>query len=54
MNLDPREAHLDRLRKVLAEGLSQADRGLLVDGPEAVAQVRESLRKLREPTTEDP
>lgn len=40
-----REAHLAQLRGALAEGLAQADRGELLDGPQAVAEVRKELRK---------
>jgi len=40
-----REAHTANLRGVLAEGLAQADRGELVDGPKSVAEVRKSLRR---------
>jgi len=39
-----REAHLKQLRGALAEGLTQANRGELQDGPEVVADVRRSLR----------
>jgi antitoxin ParD1/3/4 len=42
-----REAHVADLRKALAEGLSQADRGELLDGPEVVAEVRKALRQRR-------
>ena len=42
-----REAHAARLRDALAEGLAQADRGELLDGPEVVAEVRRSMRKRR-------
>jgi len=42
-----REVHSTKLRKALAAGLVQADRGELLDGPEAVAQVRKSVRKRR-------
>lgn len=42
-----REAHLESLRGVLAEGLAQADRGELLDGPKVVAELREQLRKRR-------
>jgi antitoxin ParD1/3/4 len=42
-----REAHLERLRAALAEGLALADRGQLVDGPTAVAEVRKELRARR-------
>jgi len=41
-----REAHLEKLRTALATGLSQADRGELVDGPDVVAEMREFLRAL--------
>lgn len=40
-----REAHLEKLREVLATGLEQADRGELLDGPGVVEEMRESLRK---------
>ncbi len=40
-----REAHTAKLRGVLAEGLAQADRGELVDGPKSVAEVRKNLRR---------
>ena len=43
-----REAHLEKLRGVLAEGLAQADRGEHLDGPEVVEEVRESLRQRRQ------
>lgn len=39
-----REAHMERLRGALAEGLEQADRGELLDGAQLVAEVREELR----------
>jgi antitoxin ParD1/3/4 len=42
-----REANLVRLRGALAEGLAQADRGELLDGPGVVAEVRKSLRQRR-------
>lgn len=42
-----REAHLEHLRRTLAEGLAQADRGELLDGPATMAELRESLRKPR-------
>lgn len=45
-----REAHAAGLRKALAEGLAQADRGELLDGPGVVAEVRRSLRKRRRPS----
>ena len=40
-----REAHLTKLRGALAEGLKQADRGELLDGPTVVAETRASLRR---------
>lgn len=40
-----REAHAARLREALAEGLEQADRGELLEGPEVVREARESVRK---------
>ena len=40
-----REAHLERLRTVLAEGLEQADRGELLDGPGVVDEMRLLLRE---------
>ena len=42
-----REAHAVELRKALAEGLSQADRGELLEGPDVVAEVRKTLPKRR-------
>lgn len=42
-----REAHLERLRGALAEGLEQADRGELLDGPATVRRVRRSLKRPR-------
>jgi len=39
-----REAHLEHLRKALAEGLAQADRGELLDGEVVVEEMREFLR----------
>ena len=44
-----REAHADKLRAALAEGLAQANRGEFVDGPKAVADVHKALRKKRGP-----
>ena len=44
-----REAHLGKLRESLAEGLAQADRGELLDGPAVVAELRGSLRKRAKP-----
>ena len=40
-----REAHLKQLRGALAEGLVQAERGELRDGPKVVAEVRDALRR---------
>ena len=40
-----REAHLKQLRGALAEGLAQANRGDLQDGPKVVAEVRRSLQR---------
>jgi antitoxin ParD1/3/4 len=42
-----REAQLGRLRKALAEGIAQADRGELLDGRKVLANARKSLRKRR-------
>ena len=42
-----REAHSAGLRKALAEGLAQADRGELQDGAAVVADARRALRKRR-------
>ncbi len=42
-----REAHLEKLRGALAEGLAQADRGEPLDGPEVVEELREFLRQRR-------
>jgi antitoxin ParD1/3/4 len=44
-----REAHLKQLRGALAEGLTQASRGELQDGPKVVADVRRSLRGRKKP-----
>lgn len=44
-----REAHLDGLRKALAEGLAQADRGELLDGAAVVAEMRNTLKSRRTP-----
>jgi len=41
------ETQLAKLREALAEGLAQAERGELVDGPEAIAEIRDSLHKPR-------
>ena len=40
-----REAHLQRLRNALAEGLREADRGQLLAGPGVVDEMREFLRQ---------
>jgi antitoxin ParD1/3/4 len=45
-----REAHAKSLRKALAEGLAQADRGELIDGQAVVAEVRKALRRRRKKT----
>ena len=47
-----REAHLEKLRGALAEGLAQADRGDHLDGPEVVEGLRKSLRRRRQPDEE--
>jgi len=39
-----REAHLEGLRKALAEGVAQADRGELLDGEAVVKEMRDFLR----------
>ena len=39
-----RDTHLARLQEALAEGLAQADRGELLDGPQVVADLRRSLK----------
>ena len=39
------DAQRQRLRGALAEGLAQADRGELLDGPEVVAELRDRLRR---------
>jgi antitoxin ParD1/3/4 len=41
------ELHVQYLKDALAEGIAQADRGELIDGPTAVSEVRESLRRRR-------
>ena len=43
------EAHLEKLRGALNEGLIQADRGELLDGPQVISEVRASLRRRRKP-----
>ncbi len=40
-----REAHLVKLRGVLATGLEQADRGELHDGPEVIEEMRAFVRE---------
>jgi len=45
-----REAQLDGLRKAVAEGRAQADRGELLDGAAVVTEMRDSLRSRRAPT----
>ena len=40
-----REAHRANLRRALAEGLRQADRGELLDGFQVVAELRESIQR---------
>jgi antitoxin ParD1/3/4 len=42
-----REAHLTRLRAVLAEGLRQADHEDLLDADEVIAEMRATLRENR-------
>lgn len=42
-----KEAQLDGLRRALAEGLAQADRGELLDGAAVVAERRKALRSRR-------
>lgn len=44
-----REAQLDGLRKALAEGVAEADRGELLDGAAVVREMRKSLRSRRTP-----
>ena len=44
-----RAVHLEQLRGALAEGLAQADRGELLDGPKTVAAVRRAVQKKRSP-----
>ena len=46
-----REAHLEELRGAIAEGLEQADRGELLDGPEVLADLRALLRRRGESVT---
>ena len=40
-----RSSHIDRMQAALVQGLAQADRGELVDGPGAVAELRKGLKK---------
>lgn len=40
-----REAHAKKLSGAVAEGLRQADRGELLDGPKFIADLRRSLRR---------
>jgi len=40
-----RSVHIHRLQAALVQGLAQADRGELVDGPGAVAKLRKGLKK---------
>ncbi|PCJ54808.1 MAG: type II toxin-antitoxin system ParD family antitoxin [Planctomycetota bacterium] len=40
-----RSSHIDRMQAALVQGLVQADRGELVDGPGAVAKLRKGLKK---------
>jgi antitoxin ParD1/3/4 len=40
-----RDAHTVRLQEALADGLAQADRGELLDGPQVVAEVRKTLKQ---------
>jgi antitoxin ParD1/3/4 len=42
-----RDAHLEKLRVALDEGIRQADRGELLDGESVVREIRASLRKHR-------
>jgi antitoxin ParD1/3/4 len=42
-----RETHHERLRKSLAEGLEQANRGELLDGKRVAQEMRAFLRKRR-------
>ncbi len=43
-----RDTHLTYLRDALADGLAQADRGELLDGPSVIAQLRHSLKHHRD------
>src|SRR5262249_5424312 len=40
-----REAHHKQLRKTLADGLAQANRGVLLDGARVIRDARNSLRR---------
>ena len=42
-----RELHVAKLRRALAEGLEQADRGETLEGEEVVREMREFLRERR-------
>jgi antitoxin ParD1/3/4 len=42
-----RAAHLEGLRKALAEGLAQAQRGELLDGAAVVAEMRDLVKSRR-------
>lgn len=42
------EAHLAGLREALAEGLAQAERGDLLDGPAVLADLRATLDRARD------
>lgn len=42
-----REAHLAQLRAAVADGLAQADRGELEDGPTVLEELRALLRERR-------
>ena len=44
-----REAHQKQLRKALADGLAQADRGDLLDGAAVIREARSSLRRRAKP-----
>jgi antitoxin ParD1/3/4 len=42
-----REAHVSALQQALVEGLAQADRGELRDGPSVIAELRGMLERRR-------
>jgi hypothetical protein len=42
-----REAHVSALQQALVEGLAQADRGKLRDGPSVIAELRGMLERRR-------